>query len=61
VSGRIAARSLSVSGSVEGDLLARKKLLVRRSASISGTIATPTALVEEGAFLEGKVEMDGPR
>lgn len=60
VSGSIAARSISVRGSVEGDLRARKKLRVERSGRISGAVATPMALVEEGAFLEGKVEMDGP-
>jgi cytoskeletal protein CcmA (bactofilin family) len=59
VSGLVAAGSISVSGSVEGDLRARRKLHVRQSARVSGTIATPAALVEEGAFLEGKVEMDG--
>ena len=56
--GLITARSISVGGSVEGDLRARKKLTVLRTATVSGTVTTSKALVEEGAFLEGKVEMD---
>ena len=59
VSGVVAARTISVSGMVDGDLRAREKLAVRRTARVSGTIAAPAALVEEGAFLEGKVEMNG--
>ena len=58
VSGLIAARTISVSGSVEGDLHARKTLLVRHTARVTGTIATPAAEIEAGAFLEGSVEMD---
>lgn len=58
--GSIAARSVVVCGSLEGDVRARRNLLVHSTARISGTIATPAARVEEGAFLEGKVEMDGP-
>ena len=59
VSGLIAARTITVNGSVEGDLRARKKLSIQPTARVTGTIAAPRALVEEGAFLEGKVEMDG--
>ena len=59
VSGLVAARSISVSGSVEGDLRAREKLSIQHTARVTGTIAAPRALVEEGAFLEGKVEVDG--
>ena len=59
ISGLVAARSISVSGCVEGDLRARKKLLIQQTARVTGTITAPRALVEEGAFLEGKVEMDG--
>ncbi len=61
VSGLVAAGSISVSGSVEGDLKARRRLHVRQSARVSGTVTTPAALVEEGAFLEGKVEMNGSK
>ena len=59
VNGLIAARTITVSGSVEGDLRARKKLTIQHTARVTGTVAAPRALVEEGAFLEGKVEMDG--
>jgi cytoskeletal protein CcmA (bactofilin family) len=59
VSGLITARSISVSGSVDGDLRARQKLSVLHTARVTGTVATPRALVQEGALLEGKVKMDG--
>jgi cytoskeletal protein CcmA (bactofilin family) len=58
VTGLITARSISVSGSVDGDLRARQKLSVLRTARITGTVATPRVLVEEGALLEGTVKMD---
>lgn len=60
VSGLVAARFVSVRGAVDGELRARKKLAVHHTARITGTIATPTAVVEEGAVLDGKVEMDKP-
>lgn len=59
VSGWIAARSISVGGSVEGELRARQMLAVQRTARVNGTIATPRVMVAEGALVEGKVEMDG--
>ena len=59
VSGQVAARFISVSGSLEGDLRARKKLSIQQTARVTGTITAPTAMVEEGAFVEGKLEMDG--
>ena len=59
VSGSVVARNIMVSGQVDGDLRARKMMSVYGSARITGTLATPKALVEEGAFVEGKMEMDG--
>ena len=57
-SGWVAARSISVSGSVEGDLRASRKLSLLRTARVTGTIAAPVARVEEGALVDGKVQMD---
>ena len=58
VNGLVAARFISVSGSVQGEMRAGKKITVRHTATVTGTTASPSMLVEEGAFLEGKVEME---
>jgi cytoskeletal protein CcmA (bactofilin family) len=42
-----------INGTVEGDILASKELVLGRTANVRGQVAAPALVVEEGAQLNG--------
>jgi cytoskeletal protein CcmA (bactofilin family) len=46
-----------VHGSVQGSLIARSKLEIRRTGRVHGDVITPVLLVEEGAVFNGAIRM----
>jgi cytoskeletal protein CcmA (bactofilin family) len=56
-SGRIAARveaeEIVVAGRVEGEMRARRRIELRPTARVVGSIAAPRVCLSEGSFLEG--------
>ena len=42
-----------INGTVEGDILASKELVLGRTANVRGKVAAPALVVEEGAQLNG--------
>ena len=46
-----------VHGSVQGNLIARSKLEIRRTGRVHGDVVTPVLLVEEGAVFNGAIRM----
>jgi cytoskeletal protein CcmA (bactofilin family) len=44
-------------GSVHGNLTARSKVEIRRTARVQGDVITPVLLVEEGATFNGLIKM----
>lgn len=46
-----------VHGSVQGNLIARSKLEIRRTGRVHGDVITPVLLVEEGAVFNGAIRM----
>ena len=42
-----------INGTVEGDILASKELVLGRTANVRGHLAAPALIVEEGAQLNG--------
>lgn len=42
-----------INGTVEGDILASKELVLGRTANVKGQVAAPALVVEEGAQLNG--------
>ena len=56
------AGTIDVAGSLEGTLVASQRLHVRGTADIQGDLLTPRLTIDEGAHVQGKVEMaTGPR
>lgn len=55
--GDVQADRITVSGTVEGNVMARKKLHIHYTANIKGEITTPVIAIQEGAQLDGKVNM----
>ena len=52
----LSARSISVSGTVDGNLTASERVDLRPSASVTGDIVTPRLTMDDGALVKGKVE-----
>jgi len=46
-----------VHGTVQGNLIARWKLEIRRTGRVHGDVITPVLLVEEGAVFNGAIRM----
>jgi cytoskeletal protein CcmA (bactofilin family) len=46
-----------VHGSVNGNLVARSKVEIRRTGRVNGDVMTPVLLVEEGAVFNGAIKM----
>jgi len=46
-----------VHGLVQGNLIARSKLEIRRTGRVQGDVITPVLLVEEGAVFNGGIRM----
>ena len=57
VAGDIAAPSVAVYGNVQGNVTATERVVVRPGASVSGSLTTPSLVVEDGAVLNCRVEM----
>ncbi len=48
-----------VQGKLEGNLQASDRVELRKSAIVSGDISTQRISIEEGAYLKGKVDIQG--
>lgn len=57
VDGEIDVARCLVGGQVRGSIKASEKVVLHASAKVFGEIHAPAVVMEDGAFLEGKVEM----
>ncbi|RPJ74906.1 MAG: polymer-forming cytoskeletal protein [Acidobacteria bacterium] len=60
VVGDIAAPSVAVYGNVRGNVTATQRVVVRPGGSVSGSVTTPSLVVEDGAVMNCRVEMPAP-
>lgn len=60
VLGNVEASGLVVGGAVEAGTLTADRIEIRSSAKVSGTIVARLVAIEDGAFYEGEVRMEGP-
>lgn len=51
----IEADEVAISGEVKGDISARRKITLDRTARVVGDLCTPGIVIEEGAKLEGRI------
>jgi cytoskeletal protein CcmA (bactofilin family) len=54
VEASLAAQEIVVAGEVRGDLVAGRRVELRRGARVVGNVETPVLSVAEGSFLEGR-------
>lgn len=57
IKANIAAKSLAVSGSVEGNVHASERTELRKTALVTGDVQTRRIAIEEGAYFKGKLEI----
>jgi cytoskeletal protein CcmA (bactofilin family) len=57
VDATIKSRHVVVSGEVAGDIVASERLVLHKTARVTGDIQTPKLVVEDGAELEGNIKM----
>jgi cytoskeletal protein CcmA (bactofilin family) len=60
VESAVEARNLVVAGSLHGNVKISGKVVVRGTGRMRGELETPSLVLEEGAVVEGKVQMGKP-
>lgn len=58
VTADIYAHTIYIDGSMNGNLVAAERVVVRKSARISGSITAPRVSLEDGARFNGSIDMD---
>ncbi len=58
VNADIYAHTIYVDGSMEGNLIAAERIVVRKSARIQGSMTAPRVSLEDGARFNGSIDMD---
>jgi cytoskeletal protein CcmA (bactofilin family) len=56
----IRSSTIVVSGAVEGDIVGTKKVMLHKTARVTGNVESPCIVIEEGAIFNGQVKMDPP-
>ena len=59
VKASVEAKNIVVQGKLDGNLLASDRVELRKSALVTGDITTQRISIEEGAYLKGKVDIQG--
>nr|WP_321260497.1 polymer-forming cytoskeletal protein [uncultured Pseudodesulfovibrio sp.] len=57
VEGLVKVGQLVLSGRLKGEVEAKNKVVLHKTANLQGNIETPSLVVEEGAVLEGELAM----
>lgn len=57
VEGQVKVGQLVLSGNIRGEVEANTKVVLHKTANLQGNIRTPVLVVEEGAVLEGQLDM----
>jgi cytoskeletal protein CcmA (bactofilin family) len=53
----IHSQTVIVSGTIHGNVWAAKRVVLHKTASVDGDVQTPSLVMEEGAVLNGKLDM----
>ena len=58
VNAKVHGSEIVVKGNVTGDIIATKRLSIKRPAKVTGNIASPTLSIEDGVHFEGRCSMN---
>lgn len=53
------AKTISVEGNVQGNLVSSEKITIRKTGNVRGNLIAPRVILEDGAKFKGTVDMDG--
>jgi len=53
----IRSNTIAISGTVTGDVLAGRKVVLHKTAVVEGNVETPSLVIEDGAVLNGQLKM----
>ena len=59
VNATVSAQTIRVEGTVEGELRGGEQVIVTRTGSVSGNIASPRVTLEDGCRFKGAIDMEG--
>jgi cytoskeletal protein CcmA (bactofilin family) len=59
VKASVEAKGVVVQGKLEGNVQASDRVELRKSAIVTGDISTQRISIEEGAYLKGKIDIQG--
>jgi len=57
VNANLFARSVTITGKVEGDVSANERVEITATGSLKGNIRSPRVVINDGAYFQGSVEM----
>ncbi len=57
INARITAQSITIAGTVNGDITARQRIELMATARARGTLKTPNLVLHEGAMFDGDCKM----
>ena len=57
--GKVKTENMIVEGTVEGEIVVQDKIEVRASGRFNGTLFCKQIAIEEGAFFQGNINMNG--
>jgi cytoskeletal protein CcmA (bactofilin family) len=60
VRAKVTAREIEVHGLLDGQAQAKEIMCIRKGAEITGDIRSARLVIEDGAFIKGKVEIPKP-
>lgn len=60
IKGQVRVGTLISNGKIHGDVEADSKAILQKNSVLDGSLRTPALVVEEGASIEGTVEMSRP-
>jgi len=61
VAADIVANTIVVGGNVKGKMLADERIVIRQTAQVQGDVCAPTLSLDEGAVVQGRLEVAGRR
>ena len=56
----IRSNTVVVSGSVVGNIIASRQIVLHKSAKVKGDMTAPSLIIEEGAIFNGQLSMGRP-
>lgn len=58
VTADVTAKVVKISGTIQGDIVGKEKVIISKSGNVKGNIVAPRVTLEDGAKFKGSIDMD---